>query len=80
MKKLFEGKIKNFIKCINIEYESSTEEPFYDIQLNVKGCKDIYASFDQYTATELLEGENQYRAEGNGLQVNIFLHLYLILF
>ena len=34
----------------------------------MKGCKDIYASFDRYTETENLDGENKYRAEGHGLQ------------
>jgi ubiquitin carboxyl-terminal hydrolase 7 len=34
----------------------------------VKGCEDIYSSFDQYTEVEMLDGQNQYRAEGHGLQ------------
>lgn len=39
-----------------------------DIQLNVKGCKDLHASFDDYIMVETLEGENKYMAEGHGLQ------------
>ncbi len=35
--KLFEGKMKSFIRCKNVSFESKREEPFYDIQLNVKG-------------------------------------------
>lgn len=35
--KLFEGKMKSFIRCKNVNFESKREEPFYDIQLNVKG-------------------------------------------
>jgi ubiquitin carboxyl-terminal hydrolase 7 len=33
-----------------------------------KGCKNVYQSFDKYTETERLTGDNQYRAEGHGLQ------------
>lgn len=68
MKDLFEGTCKNYIKCINVDYESSGKEPFYDLQLNVKGSKDVYQSFEQYIEEETLEGENQYQAEGHGLQ------------
>jgi ubiquitin carboxyl-terminal hydrolase 7 len=39
-----------------------------DIQLNVKGMKNLYESFRDYVAVETLEGENKYQAEGLGLQ------------
>ena len=39
-----------------------------DIQLNVKGCKNVYESFKKYVSVEMLEGENRYRTEGYGLQ------------
>ncbi|KAK1665374.1 hypothetical protein QYE76_053533 [Lolium multiflorum] len=41
-----------------------------DLQLDVKGCKDIYASFDKYVEVELLEGDNKYDAGSLGKQVN----------
>ncbi|KAF4576508.1 hypothetical protein EYR40_000746 [Pleurotus pulmonarius] len=66
--KLFVGKMKSFIKCVNVEYESSRIEEFNDIQLNVKGMKNLYESFKDYVAVETLEGENKYQAEGFGLQ------------
>lgn len=40
-----------------------------DLQLDVKGCRDVYASFDKYVEVERLEGDNKYHAEQNGLQV-----------
>lgn len=43
-------------------------EPFYDIQLNVKGKKNIKESFKDYTSIELLDGENKYDAGEFGLQ------------
>ena len=68
IQKLFEGHTTNFIECINVDYKSERKEEFLDLQLDVKGCKDIYASFDRYTEIEKLDGENKYRAEGHGLQ------------
>eukprot|EP01080_Neovahlkampfia_damariscottae_P003426 gene3426-5971_t len=65
---IFGGKILNFIECINVDYKSEREENFYDLQLNVKGCSNIYESLDQYTEVEILEGENQYNSETFGLQ------------
>ncbi|RKO91720.1 cysteine proteinase [Blyttiomyces helicus] len=66
--RLFVGKMKSYIKCINVDYESSRVEDFYDIQLNVKGCKTLEDSFKEYVTVETLEGENKYMAEGHGLQ------------
>jgi len=65
---LFEGYTLNYIDCINIDFKSSRREPFQDLQLDVKGCRDIYDSFDKYTEVETLEGENKYEAEGHGKQ------------
>ena len=36
----------------------------------MKGCADIYASFDKYVEVERLEGDNKYHAEEHGLQVS----------
>lgn len=44
-----------------------------DLQLDVKGCKDIYASFDKYVEVERLEGDNKYHAEQHGLQVCFYI-------
>ncbi|GJQ12090.1 hypothetical protein GpartN1_g3881.t1 [Galdieria partita] len=61
---LFEGKLLNYIKCIHVPYESTRIESFYDLSLNVRGCADIYESFEKYTEVEIMEGDNKYRAEG----------------
>ncbi|KAF9052946.1 hypothetical protein BJ165DRAFT_1413298 [Panaeolus papilionaceus] len=66
--KLFVGKMKSYIKCVNVDYESSRIEEFNDIQLNVKGMKTLYDSFKDYVSVEMLDGENKYQAEGFGLQ------------
>lgn len=41
-----------------------------DLALDVKGCSDVYASFDKYVAVERLEGDNKYQSEEHGLQVS----------
>ena len=88
--KLFEGKMVSFLRCKNVDYTSSRIEPFYDIQLNIKGKKNIYESFKEYTQIETLEGDNKYDAGDYGLQdaeKGIFfksfppvLHLHLLRF
>ncbi|GJN34912.1 hypothetical protein PR202_gb23621 [Eleusine coracana subsp. coracana] len=70
IEQLFEGHHINYIECINVEYKSSRKESFYDLQLDVKGCRDVYASFDKYVEVERLEGDNKYHAEQYGLQIN----------
>jgi ubiquitin carboxyl-terminal hydrolase 7 len=39
------------------------------LQLNVRGCNNVYDSFIKYTEEEMMDGANQYNAEGHGLQV-----------
>ncbi|KAG4301231.1 hypothetical protein PCK1_002541 [Pneumocystis canis] len=68
LSKLFVGKMKSYIKCVNVDYESSRSEDFWDIQLNVKGMKTLKESFRDYIQVETLDGDNKYFAEGYGLQ------------
>ena len=59
---LFCGKVKTYISCIDVDYESSRVEDFWDIQLNVRGNKNIEESFKDYVQVEKMDGENQYFA------------------
>ncbi|KAA8518418.1 hypothetical protein F0562_015892 [Nyssa sinensis] len=68
IQQLFEGHHMNYIECINVDFKSTRKESFYDLQLDVKGCRDVYASFDKYVEVERLEGDNKYHAEQHGLQ------------
>lgn len=65
---LFKGKVENFIECINVKYQSTRIEEYYDLSLMVKGCRDLKESFRQYVEVETLEGDNQYRAGEHGMQ------------
>lgn len=68
LNKMFVGKTKTYIKCIDVEYGSERIEDFWDIQLNVRGYKNLDESFKNYIAVETMDGENKYFAEGYGLQ------------
>ncbi|KAH6696852.1 ubiquitin carboxyl-terminal hydrolase [Plectosphaerella plurivora] len=59
---MFSGKIKTYISCVNVDYESSRIEDFWDIQLNVSGNKSLLDSFKDYIQVEKMDGENQYYA------------------
>eukprot|EP00762_Andalucia_godoyi_P005775 ANDGO_06901.mRNA.1 Ubiquitin carboxyl-terminal hydrolase 12 len=68
IERLFRGRMKNFIRCVNVDFTSTRSEEYYDVQLNVKDCKAIADSFKQYVDIEKLDGDNKYHAEGHGLQ------------
>ena len=56
------------MECIKVDYKSSREEKFYDVQLNIKDSNDIYESLEKYTEVEILEGDNLYDCEKLGKQ------------
>lgn len=60
--RLFCGKVRTYISCINVDYESRRVEDFWDIQLNVSGNNGIEDSFKDYIQVETMDGENQYFA------------------
>jgi ubiquitin carboxyl-terminal hydrolase 7 len=66
---LFSGKATSYIRCVDVDFISDRTEPFLDIQLNVKGLKNLEDGFKDYIAEETLDGENKYQAEGFGLQI-----------
>lgn len=59
---VFVGKMKLYIKCINVDYESLRIEEFWDIQLNVQGFANLEQLFQNYIEIEMLDGENKYQA------------------
>eukprot|EP01130_Rhizamoeba_saxonica_P005854 TRINITY_DN2316_c0_g1_i2.p1 TRINITY_DN2316_c0_g1~~TRINITY_DN2316_c0_g1_i2.p1 ORF type:complete len:982 (-),score=206.11 TRINITY_DN2316_c0_g1_i2:40-2985(-) len=68
IERIFKGSTFNFIKCLDVDYQSSRKEGFYDISLVVKGCKHILASFDKFCETERMDGENKYSTDDYGMQ------------
>ncbi|KAF1750080.1 hypothetical protein GCK72_016626 [Caenorhabditis remanei] len=65
---LFRGNMKSYIKCLDVDYESSRTESFYDVQLNVLGMDSLERAFQAYTTSETLDDENKYDAGDHGLQ------------
>lgn len=61
---LFVGAMKLYVKCVNVDYELSRVEPFWDIQLNVRGMANLQELFQNYVEPELLSGDNRYDAGG----------------
>ena len=61
LKWLFCGKMRNYIRCCNVDYKSERIEDFYDLSLNVKGIPTILGSFKQYVEAEKMEGDNKYK-------------------
>ena len=61
LKWLFCGKMRNYIRCCNVDYKSEKVEDFYDLSLNVKGIPNIVGSFKQYIEAEKMQGDNKYK-------------------
>jgi ubiquitin carboxyl-terminal hydrolase 7 len=61
LKWLFCGKMRNYIRCCNVDYKSERIEVFYDLSLNVKGIPNIIGSFRQYVEAEKMQGDNKYK-------------------
>ncbi|KAA1104399.1 Ubiquitin carboxyl-terminal hydrolase 7 [Puccinia graminis f. sp. tritici] len=72
---LFVGKCKRYIKCINVDHESSQEENFSDVQLDIKDFqgrpfKTLQESLKAYVAPQKIDGDiKHYAGDDHGLQV-----------
>uniref|UniRef100_F6YGJ7 Ubiquitin carboxyl-terminal hydrolase 7 n=1 Tax=Ciona intestinalis TaxID=7719 RepID=F6YGJ7_CIOIN len=65
---ILEGKFKSYVKCKHVDYVSSREESFFDIQLIVKGNKNVMESFRNYVKPDTLDGDNKFDAGDFGMQ------------
>lgn len=68
IERIFVGKVRNVISCLNVDFRSTRTENFYDLQVAVRGCSCLEDSFKLYCEPEMMVGDNQYRADGFGLQ------------
>lgn len=57
---LFEGRTTSVTQCTRVDFASEKEQPFYDLQMQVQGCRSLQASFRQFVREERLSGENKY--------------------
>lgn len=68
-KRLFRGELRQFVRCLHVDYVSERTDEFYDLQLDVQGCDTVFDSFRRYTEPERLDGDNKYDAgEEHGKQ------------
>ncbi|OMJ84054.1 hypothetical protein SteCoe_14925 [Stentor coeruleus] len=57
--KIFGGQLQSTVKCKECRYESVTNEPFFDLSLEVSG-NDIEKCITDFCREEILSGENRY--------------------
>ncbi len=63
---LFGGLLRSTVTCLGCKYESVTYDPFYDLQLPIKGVKgNIYAVLDAFLQKEFLD-KKSYGCENCG--------------
>ncbi|XP_067138768.1 ubiquitin carboxyl-terminal hydrolase 48-like [Centruroides vittatus] len=56
----YSGEYAYITKCRNCLNESTYPSLFYELDLNIKGHKDIYSCLDEFLKEEELDGSNQY--------------------
>lgn len=56
----YSGKYFYVTKCLFCRNERRSGSGFYELDLNIKGCKDIYDCLREFLKEESLEGANQY--------------------
>ncbi|EFJ13529.1 hypothetical protein SELMODRAFT_424516 [Selaginella moellendorffii] len=62
-----QGHYVNCIECTDVNHKITRQESFYDLQLEVKGCKDVYASFDKFVGVV----NDKYHARSYGMQLQL---------
>jgi ubiquitin C-terminal hydrolase len=72
MSSMFAGAIRNSIEGLRDDHCSSNLEPFYTLPLEIKGFKDIFASFQSSLQNELFTGKNQYSIGDRKIDVRKF--------
>jgi ubiquitin carboxyl-terminal hydrolase 7 len=65
---LFTEKVKTYISCINVDYETFRIEDFWDIQLNVANNRSLDDSFKDYTRVQNMDRKFQYSPPRGGGQ------------
>ena len=61
---IFAGTIRTTIRCTGVDFSSSRDEDFWDLNLDVRGLSDLQSSLRRVCAAELMNGSNQYDAGG----------------
>ena len=62
----FEGECSYITQCQKCKGEKLAPSKFYELSLNVEGCKKLEECLSQFFASELLEGNNSYNCTSCG--------------
>jgi ubiquitin C-terminal hydrolase len=66
IRNIFGGRLCTRYRAEEVNYESSSFEPFCDVGLTVKGCDNIYDSLDLFFSEETLDGAAKLCVERDG--------------
>ncbi|XVE53659.1 hypothetical protein DITRI_Ditri03aG0020700 [Diplodiscus trichospermus] len=62
--KIFGGRLRSQVKCVQCSYCSNTFDPFLDLSLEIVKADSLYKALKNFTAAELLDGgERQYQCQ-----------------
>lgn len=62
--KIFGGRLRSQVKCLQCSYCSNTFDPFLDLSLEIAKADSLYKALVHFTAAEQLDGgERQYKCE-----------------
>ena len=77
--RLLEGKTFTSVKCLDVNYESVRVQPYFDLNLSVKGFNSLEESLNDYCQSSILDGDNKYKAEGFGYQRASRVYFYYVI-
>lgn len=69
IKQLYEGKMQDYVKCLECQHESARTDTYLDIPLVIKpfgsdkACKSVEEALESFVKPETLDGSNQYHCE-----------------
>ena len=66
---MFVGRFSTYIESKKPKFRDVRETTYTELELDVKGCKNVYEALEKFCQTEQLEGPNNYPAEKLGLKV-----------
>uniref|UniRef100_A0A6B2KX25 Ubiquitin carboxyl-terminal hydrolase 47 n=1 Tax=Arcella intermedia TaxID=1963864 RepID=A0A6B2KX25_9EUKA len=60
---LYQGTIKDYVRCTQCGYESSRQDEFLDLSLVIRSVTSLEEALNAFISPELLNGDNQYFCE-----------------